>query len=138
MGKCEASLSRELTQERSVTTRTEKLIKHSDDTNFIINLYGIHNGDLLRKTLPAHLVKPKPLYNNRQEHHAKIAATLRVEQTVKRARTQEKRKATREAKQADKRRRDVQETDGPGDENEQDVEAAGDDELPSRKRTRHR
>lgn len=129
-------MSRELTQERRVTTCTEKLFKHSDDRNFIINLYGIHNGDFLRKTLPAHLVKPQPLYENRQDHHAKIAATLRVEQMAKRARMQEKRKATLAAKQAQKRRREAQEMD-PGDESEQDVEAARDDEPALRKRMRH-
>lgn len=59
---------------------------------------ALHNATLLRRALPIALTVPRPLYLDRKAHHTNIAATLRVSQVVKRARTQEKRKATIAAK----------------------------------------
>ena len=87
-----------------MTTRHDKLVEHKDQDHFIVNIYALHNATLLRKALPRELTKPEKLYNNRKAHHTTIAQTLRVTQDAKQVRTQEKRKATLAAKQAQKRK----------------------------------
>ena len=104
MANCEASALREQVQERQVTNKTENFIKHKDDNHFIINMYAIHNATLLRKSLPRYLTAPRSLHQDRQLHHAKVATGLRVNQTAKRARAQEKRKET-QARNAEKKRK---------------------------------
>ena len=104
MANCEASALREQVQERQVTNKTEKFIKHKDNNHFIINMYAIHNATLLRKSLPRYLTTPKALHQDRQLHHAKVAAGLRVNQTAKRARAQEKCKEM-QARNAEKKRK---------------------------------
>lgn len=105
-------------QERQATTRKEILIEHSDDTIYLINTYAIHNATLLRQALPQHLIAPVALYSDRETHHKELAVTLRTTQKAKRARTQEKRKATMAAKQAKKRQRDPDVEDSGGEEGE--------------------
>jgi hypothetical protein len=80
----------------------DSLIGHTNDDHLIVNMFGLHNANLLRKALPRDLVTPVPLYNDRKVHHFAIAANLRVSQTAKRAITQAKRKATLAAKKAKK------------------------------------
>jgi hypothetical protein len=63
---------------------------------------AIHNATLLRRALPIALTVPQPLYLDRKSHHYGITTGLRVTQMMKRARTQEKRKATLAAKTAAK------------------------------------
>jgi hypothetical protein len=104
MAKCEASGFREQVQERQETSRKEGFIKHRDDNNFVINMYGIHNATLLRKSLPQHLTAPKALYPDRQLHHGEVAAGLRISQMAKRVQTQTKCKET-QARNAEKKRR---------------------------------
>jgi hypothetical protein len=60
----------------------------------------------VRKVLSQSLSKPKPLYDDRRAHHNALAKGLRVHQTAKRTKTQEKRKATLAAKKAQKRSRE--------------------------------
>lgn len=79
-----------------------KLVKHLDDDHFVVNMYGLHNANLLRNAIPRELASPKPIYADRRAHHDDHAATLRISQTEKRAVTQAKRKATMEAKKAKK------------------------------------
>jgi len=105
MAKCEPIAVRPQIQERQITSRQDKLIEHRDDNHFLINLYALHNATLLRKALPNELTKPTSLYRDRKSHHIAIASTLRVTQEAKRAKTQEKRKATLAAKQVQKRKR---------------------------------
>lgn len=58
------------------------------------------NADVLRKTLPCRLTRPRPLYPNRREFHASQAAKLQVSGPAKRAAAQEKAAATRAANKA--------------------------------------
>lgn len=91
-----------MVQERQETSQTTPLIAHADDNHFCINMAAIHNATLVRQTLPIALTDPRPIYLDRIAHHYGIATHLRVSQTMKQARTQEKRKATLVAKVAKK------------------------------------
>lgn len=101
-GQCLPTAVRAQMQERQETTRKIHLIAHADDDYFVINLHGLHNATLLRKILPRSLTAPRPLFEDRKAQHFQIAATLRVTQTEKRARSAAKSKATREANAASK------------------------------------
>jgi hypothetical protein len=125
MAKCPASVLRPQVQERQETGRMDSHIGHSDDDHFIINMYGLHNANTLRKALPQDLVAPVQLYSNRKAHHFSIAANLRVSQTAKRAITQAKRKATLAAKKAKKAAEQV--VDRSENEDEDDEAPGGDD-----------
>jgi len=137
MANCEASTLQEQVQEQQVTTRTEKFIQHKDDNHFIINMYAIHNATLLRKSLPRYLIAPKALYQNCQIHHATVAAGLRVNQTAKRARAQEKRKET-QAQNAEKKRKRQEAMDSDDEEIDDGEEGRDDDRAraPPAKRCR--
>ncbi|KAJ7847525.1 hypothetical protein B0H13DRAFT_2255356 [Mycena leptocephala] len=93
---------RRVVQERQETSQTAALIAHTDDDHFCINMAAIHNATLVRRTLPIALTVPRPIYLDRKAYHYGFATHLRVSQTMKRARTQEKRKATLAAKAAKK------------------------------------
>ncbi|KAE9393245.1 hypothetical protein BT96DRAFT_959108 [Gymnopus androsaceus JB14] len=138
LGMCKASGSRNVVQERQLLERTFSFIEHSDDDRFIINMYGLHNANLIRKLLPRHLTIPIPLHNDREAFHHETAARLRQLQDTKRKKTQEKRKATAAE---NKRKKDarVAEMTGklPNEVSDEDVESAEDEELegaPQRKR----
>ncbi|KAF7362700.1 hypothetical protein MVEN_00619300 [Mycena venus] len=96
--KCAPTALRHVIQERQETSQTMQLLEHGDDDHFVINMAGLHNTTLLRRSLPVALTVPRPLYLDREAHHHQVAIRLREEQTLKRARTQEKRRATLEAK----------------------------------------
>ncbi|KAF4584660.1 hypothetical protein EYR38_001890 [Pleurotus pulmonarius] len=104
LGGCQPTAFAAQNQERQETERITKLIAHSDDDRFIVNMNNLHNATLLRRALPRYLVVPRPLYpgEERKAHHDLLAATLRSTQAVKRATTQAKRKATLERKKASK------------------------------------
>ena len=133
MANCEASALQEQVQERQVTNKTEKLIKHKDDNHFIINMYAIHNATLLHKSLPQYLTAPRALHQDRQLHHAKVATGLRVNQTAKRARAQEKRKET-QARNAEKKRKRQEAMDSDDEEVGNGEEGGNDDREPAPKR----
>ncbi|KAJ7796420.1 hypothetical protein B0H14DRAFT_2390719, partial [Mycena olivaceomarginata] len=97
---CAPTALRHVMQERQETSRTIQLLEHGDDEHFVINMAGLHNATLLRRNLPVALTVPRPLYLDRRAHHHEVAVRLRSSQILKRARTQEKRKATLMAKQA--------------------------------------
>ncbi|PBK86015.1 hypothetical protein ARMGADRAFT_1047955 [Armillaria gallica] len=80
---CQASLLQPQLQEHQLTERTSCTLSHADDDHFVINVFALHNAILLQKFLPCSLTEPKPLYMDRQSHHA-----------VKRAHMQEKWKVT--------------------------------------------
>ncbi|KAF7344774.1 hypothetical protein MVEN_01638400 [Mycena venus] len=96
--KCAPTALRHVIQERQETSQTMQLLEHGDDDHFVINMAGLHNTTLLRCSLPVTLTVPRPLYLDREAHHHQVAIRLREEQTLKRARTQEKHRATLEAK----------------------------------------
>ncbi|KAJ7756797.1 hypothetical protein DFH07DRAFT_773023 [Mycena maculata] len=95
---CQPTALHPIVQERQETAQSTKLISHGDDDHFIVNMAALHNATLLRRALPIALTVPRPLYSDRKAHHYGIAVGLRVSQVMKRARTQEKRKATMAAK----------------------------------------
>lgn len=132
MANCEASALQEQVQERQVTNKTEKLIKHKDNNHFIINMYAIHNATLLRKSLPQYLTAPRALHQGRQLHHVKVATGLRINQTAKRARAQEKCKET-QARNAEKKRKRQEAMDSDDDEVENGEEGGNDDREPPAK-----
>ncbi|KAJ7853254.1 hypothetical protein B0H13DRAFT_2284179 [Mycena leptocephala] len=88
---CQPTAFRRVVQERQETSQTAPLIAHADDNHFCINMAAIHIQHI-----------PRPIYLDRKADHYGIATHLQVSQTMKRARTQEKRKATLAAKVAKK------------------------------------
>ncbi|KAF8056083.1 hypothetical protein FPV67DRAFT_1732296 [Lyophyllum atratum] len=100
--KCQPTALQPQLQERQLTSRSNQLIAHGDDAHYVLNLYALHNAELLRRTLPRQLSVPRPIYDDRKAHHREIAAKLRVSQATKRSTTQAKRKATLAAKKAKK------------------------------------
>lgn len=83
-------------QERQDTTWKLKVLKHTDDDRFFVNMHALHNAALIRETLPRNLTAPKPFFEDRRAEHDKIAAWLRISGPAKRAETQRKQKETRE------------------------------------------
>ncbi|KAJ3727978.1 hypothetical protein C8R42DRAFT_755961 [Lentinula raphanica] len=100
LAKCQPTHRVHQIQERQITERTQLLLKHTDDDNFVINMYALHNAMVLRETLPCTLWQPSPLYEDRQARHHEIAVTLATEQGEKRAQTREKTRATKEHNKA--------------------------------------
>ncbi|KII84492.1 hypothetical protein PLICRDRAFT_179320 [Plicaturopsis crispa FD-325 SS-3] len=101
-GKCEPSAFRNQMQEREVTDRQIRLIAHSDDDHFVLNMHALHNASLIRKLLPRTLTAPAPLFADRRARHYELAALLRISQADKREKTAAKMKATRETNKAKK------------------------------------
>ncbi|KAJ6623002.1 hypothetical protein B0H10DRAFT_1944299 [Mycena sp. CBHHK59/15] len=91
--KCAPTALWPVMQERQETSQTTKLLSHGDDEHFVVNMAALHNATLLCRNLPVALTVPRPLYADRQAHHHQVAIDLRAVQTLKRARTQEKRQA---------------------------------------------
>ncbi|KAJ3726425.1 hypothetical protein DFJ43DRAFT_568517 [Lentinula guzmanii] len=115
LANCQPTRHTRQIQERQVTERTQLLLQHSDDDNFVVNMYALHNAMLLRQALPRELSQPIPLYSDRQLRHAEVARILVVDQAKKRAHTQEKTQATRKRKkeEAEKLTQDGTVTEGP-------------------------
>ena len=132
--KCTAVASRPQVQERQSTAQTDKSIKHSEDSIFIVNTFALHNATLLRKALPRTLTKPTPLHEDRKVFHFSLATQLRISQAEKRAETQKKRKATLAAKQAKKRKRDVDMEEGNGIESEDYIGSDNEEHVANRAR----
>ncbi|KAJ7906464.1 hypothetical protein B0H13DRAFT_1880530 [Mycena leptocephala] len=119
--KCAPTALRRVMQERQETSQSIKLLAHGDDNHFVINMAGIHNATLVRRNLPVALTVPRPLYLDREAHHHQVAVGLRVAQTLKRARTQEKRRATMKAKQLAKAGTGTDGSDEEDEENDSDA-----------------
>ncbi len=105
---CEASALQPRIQECQTTDQMEKLVSHKDNDHFVINMFGLHNAMLLCQALPPHLAEITALYDDRQAHHDQLAAKVRVSQTAKQARMQEKRKATTALNKAKKMARQAE------------------------------
>ncbi|KAJ7694479.1 hypothetical protein B0H14DRAFT_3100616 [Mycena olivaceomarginata] len=90
---CQPTAFRRVVQERRETSQTTALISHERRRPLLHQHGSIHNATLLRRALPIALTVPRPLYLDRKSHHYGITTGLRVTQTMKRARTQEKRES---------------------------------------------
>jgi len=97
---CSATALKAQVQERQATEKMDKLIAHSDDNHFLVNLYALHNANLLRSVLPRELYAPGTLYQDRKAHHFEAAAKLRTSQGEKRAEAKKRRQAKAEEKRA--------------------------------------
>ncbi|KAK0463305.1 hypothetical protein IW261DRAFT_1554190 [Armillaria novae-zelandiae] len=102
MAGCKATAMQACIQERQLTRQMQKLVAHKDEDHFIINTFGLHNAMLLRSALPCTLVTPIPLYSDCKTHHQILAKKVQETQTMKHAKTQEKRKATAATNKAKK------------------------------------
>ncbi len=74
---CSDSDTREVFQERMKTKMTERVIKHTDNGKFILNMHALHNAAHIRKVLPRNLTAPKPYIQDRVSLHREAAAQLR-------------------------------------------------------------
>ncbi len=61
-------------------------------------MHALHNAELIRASLPRHLVTPKPYIVNRHSSHLESAAKLRAIRSAKRAATKAKAAETRRKK----------------------------------------
>ncbi|KAJ3713977.1 hypothetical protein DFJ43DRAFT_1043883 [Lentinula guzmanii] len=95
LGNCQPTRRVNQIQERVITERVQQLLEHTDDDNFIVNMYALHNAAVLREALPRSLWKPVPLYDNRRLRHDKLVQTFAITSAEKRANTQEKAQATK-------------------------------------------
>ncbi|KAJ7165453.1 hypothetical protein C8R43DRAFT_878421 [Mycena crocata] len=77
-GTCKATGRRPVLQDRRATQLEESYIVHDPlVSTFIINTASLHNPHLIRRTLPAKLIKPMPLWDDRLALHQKQAERLR-------------------------------------------------------------
>lgn len=54
-GECDTSGSQYLHQEREVTARSRTIVRHRDQTHFIINTQSLHNYCHIARAIPSHL-----------------------------------------------------------------------------------
>ncbi|KAJ3786078.1 hypothetical protein GGU10DRAFT_420697 [Lentinula aff. detonsa] len=95
-GKCKIIQSTSyVLQERIETEKFKKVVEHSDDTRFFLNMHGLHNAHLIREALPRHLVAPTHLIDDRVAFHKQLAAGLQITGVEKRALKKAKAAATR-------------------------------------------
>ncbi|KAJ3792239.1 hypothetical protein GGU11DRAFT_760921 [Lentinula aff. detonsa] len=95
LGNCQPTRRVNQIQERVITERVQQLLEHTDDDNFIVNMYALHNAAVLREALPRSLWKLVPLYDNRRLRHDELVQTFAITSAEKRANTQEKAQATK-------------------------------------------
>ncbi|KAJ6473049.1 hypothetical protein C8R45DRAFT_1054844 [Mycena sanguinolenta] len=72
-------------QERSQSKLTQKIISHSNESRFLINMHALHNAHLIRETLLRHLTAPGQLFSDRYAKHSEFAAALRESGPERRA-----------------------------------------------------
>ncbi|KAJ7801780.1 hypothetical protein B0H14DRAFT_2614969 [Mycena olivaceomarginata] len=82
-------------QERSQSKLTQKIISHSENTRFLINMHALHNAHLIREMLLCHPTAPRPFFADRQVKHFEFAAALREVGPEKRALALAKGQATK-------------------------------------------
>ncbi|KAJ3978749.1 hypothetical protein F5890DRAFT_1389801, partial [Lentinula detonsa] len=81
--KCQPMHQIHQVQERQITSRTQLLLQHTDDDNFIVNMFALHNATVLREALPRDLWKPIQLNEDREAKHHEIVQVLAVSQAEK-------------------------------------------------------
>lgn len=93
-GKCQPAVVGKHFQEREATDLDRKLIVHSDDDHFVINMAALHNFAELRRVLPQALTQLKPLRTDREAFHKEVSSKAQIVRTKKRQKTLDKRRAT--------------------------------------------
>ncbi|KAF7292619.1 hypothetical protein MIND_01159800 [Mycena indigotica] len=99
-GKCKPSAAGKKRQEREITTHDIRLIKHTDDENFVLNLGCIHNFVEVTRMLPSHAYELRYLQSDRQTFHTAVAEMAQSTRMAARKKTAEKRAATAKSKKA--------------------------------------
>ncbi|KAJ7223043.1 hypothetical protein GGX14DRAFT_626835 [Mycena pura] len=85
-GTCKPSGKRPVLQERLETRLEESFIEHDSLVNrFIINIASLHNPHLLRCVVPAALIKPMPIWDDRVLLHRQQAERLREGREARKA-----------------------------------------------------
>ncbi|EPQ49937.1 hypothetical protein GLOTRDRAFT_97310, partial [Gloeophyllum trabeum ATCC 11539] len=82
-GACKTTSSVTVRQEREETTRTKSIVKHTEYPYYLLNIYSLHNNNIIREAVPLHLRSRPPLYLDRHELHISAAASLRDEKLQK-------------------------------------------------------
>ncbi|KAJ7917332.1 hypothetical protein B0H13DRAFT_2443031 [Mycena leptocephala] len=83
-GTCKPSGKRSVVQERQETQLQESFVEHDPLINqFLINSGSLHNPHLIRRVLPAKLIAPTPLWDDRALLHAQQAERLRTGREVR-------------------------------------------------------
>lgn len=99
---CTTAAVRYERQERQDTTRQLRALLHGDDNHYIINTHALHNAHLLRRVLPRALWEPHLRFPDQEQHHAAVAAKLRLQMQKARATKKEKADSTRAANRVKK------------------------------------
>ncbi|KAJ7333330.1 hypothetical protein DFH08DRAFT_785684 [Mycena albidolilacea] len=77
-GTCKPTGKRPILQERQETRLEEYFIEHDSlVSRFVLNIASLHNSHLLRRVVPAALIKPSPLWDDRVLLHRQQAERLR-------------------------------------------------------------
>ncbi|KAJ7331432.1 hypothetical protein DFH08DRAFT_614220, partial [Mycena albidolilacea] len=83
---CKPSGKRPVLQERQKTQLEECFIEHDSLViQFIVNVASLHNPHLLRRVVPAALIKPLPLWDDRVLLHRQQAERLREGRDTRKA-----------------------------------------------------
>ena len=82
-------------QEHIETEKHKKVVEHSDDTHFFLNMHGLHNAHLIQEALTQHLVAPTCFVDDCVAFHRQSAASLQITGVEKQALNQAKAAATR-------------------------------------------
>ncbi|KAI0086224.1 hypothetical protein BDY19DRAFT_1017745 [Irpex rosettiformis] len=88
-------------QQKEQIRLTQRTIRHGVMQRYFINMHAIHNAALIRNTLPRHLSKPKPYFENRTAMHRKFADNVSSTNTKRREVTAAKASETRARKAAE-------------------------------------
>ncbi|KAI0364688.1 hypothetical protein BV20DRAFT_955723 [Pilatotrama ljubarskyi] len=84
-----------LRQERKLTGRTKRVIRHEPVQRYLLSMHALHNAALIRGALPRDLSAPIPYLADRQTRHRELSAMLRTTGPLKRAEAQAKAAETR-------------------------------------------
>ena len=84
-GKCLPEGTRSQVQEREETARTVKIIRHTDNDHFVVNMHVLHHAHFLHQFFPPHLQLVETLQYDRKQFHDQLAAQHRDNQQVRQA-----------------------------------------------------
>ncbi|KZV81516.1 hypothetical protein EXIGLDRAFT_628358, partial [Exidia glandulosa HHB12029] len=102
---CGPTGTRQISQERTTSSRTVPVLEHVSNDRYIINTHAFHNAARLRKALPRGLTVPIPLKMNRAEWLSSLSARASGASVRRKEETRKKRNATNQRKKAEKEAR---------------------------------